>query len=385
MNIPDTLEIDNDIFLSMQTKIRKLEDENFILFQKCNVYEYLLKFLLNNQSWTYLMLSYLMDDNLNNETITNINKLLIIPSELLKFVELNTNAYEQKLRSRYENNSFEFDKLRLETSFDLFKLNSELLLFYKSLPNKLAEEKKKLTNMFTNEFLIDLDALFKKHSVDLNVEQFVKSIDASKFLFSLIRDVFVRLPYNITKFDSTTISNSLDSIKQWLRENFNNFTIKIWNQSFLIEQSVYASPVERYMFKSIEDLKENYFVMKYLLDIKKTSITPYSQIVDLNCFDKFLSTLTYRGNKILNEKFGKKMNDDKLQLMQELLMFTNLCLSLPSSSTEFDNLRQNYLIENWYLKKFLLSAINTTDCNDIKNDVMNPLRLLANIKYKNKE
>ena len=45
--------------------------------------------------------------------------------------------------------------------------------------------------------------------------------------------------------------------------------------------------------------------------------------------------------------------NDSLIINQEILLYTNLILQLPTNSTEMDGIRINYMTENWILKKFI--------------------------------
>jgi len=233
---------------------------------------------------------------------------------------------------------------------------------------------------FPNEFVSDLNLLMSKHKIELNMNQFLHSIDASRLVFTLLRDVFIRIPYTVVEFEPKNIAKSVDTIKKWIAENFSRFTTRIWNQAFYIEPIVYSRPVEEQFIKSCTYLVENFETMFNLLKVKRNEITVYSKHVDLVCFDKFMSILNEKRDLFSGVSIESATFENDLKIVQELLLFTNLCLST-NSSTEFDSIKHNYLVENWFLKKYLnvcLISLGLCKKNLIGDvNVFNPLRLLV--------
>jgi hypothetical protein len=189
------------------------------------------------------------------------------------------------------------------------------------------------------------------------------------------------VPVNIITFDATNVANSIESLKSWIKSNFSNYCVKIMNQSFYLNPSVYSTHFYKSLISSSEYMITYEEIMNKFLKSKRNEINVYSKSIDLNCFDKFLE---FYKDRIQNIKLNSVLNEKanfKNDLINELLFLTNTILALPNNKTEFDSLRQNYLVENWLLKKFLFTLlVNITSdlSNDSLDGIFNPIRLLYN-------
>ena len=121
-------------------KINRLEDENFILNQKCTVYEYVLKYLLHANSWTHVLLSYLIDIE-TASTKTNFllaNEIIEMPLKIIKFITENIFEYEKKLKQKNRSIDFKIS----EPSFNLQEQNEKLIKLNKFVNQNLPKLKK---------------------------------------------------------------------------------------------------------------------------------------------------------------------------------------------------------------------------------------------------
>ena len=365
----------NDLKFAFK-RIRQLEDYNFILNQKIIVYEHVLSFLLNLNSWTQCLLAYLINDDTKNEEYEYSLDILNIPNRMIEKLKSNINNYQKKLDLEIESRNI---KLEYEDTgqIDLFSLNEK----FNFINDIIRKKKINRTYQFSDEFVNDLDFLFKKHGIELNKNNFIHCLDATKFVFLLLNVVFIHVPVNIITFDATNVANSIESLKSWIKSNFSNYCVKIMNQSFYLNPSVYSTHFYKSLISSSEYMITYEEIMNKFLKSKRNEINVYSKSIDLNCFDKFLE---FYKDRIQNIKLNSVLNEKanfKNDLINELLFLTNTILALPNNKTEFDSLRQNYLVENWLLKKFLFTLlVNITSdlSNDSLDGIFNPIRLLYN-------
>lgn len=358
-------------------KIRYLEDYNFILYQKCNAYEYILKYLLYANNWTHTLLSYIIDYK-NASSKSNFiiaDELMQIPYKLVNFVKENTFQYEKKLNLLNLYPKFNF----IHTDpFNLINLNDQLILLNDYTKSKFREETD-LNDLFPEGFKHDLNLLLTKHGIDLDFKRFAKSLDASILLYSLIKDVFIHIPFTITEFNPDDIASSMANIKKWIRESFKKFTVRLGENYFFVEPNVIIKPILENFFTSSMNLVNYKDTFLTLIKEKRNTVAVYSQDFDLKCFDNFINSL----EKIfldfpVQERLST--NSDQNLIYLELLYFINLCLSMPADGyLEFDYVRHNYFIENYFLKKFLISSLLFNNIEPTR--VMHPIKILSGFKY----
>ncbi len=254
--------------------------------------------------------------------------MISIPFKIVEFIKSNTLRYQEILNKTNRKITLDFSK----PTFDLFEMNSRLVELheYMHIKAKAISAVHAFGAQFPNEFVSDLNLLMSKHKIELNMNQFLHSIDASRLVFTLLRDVFIRIPYTVVEFEPKNIAKSVDTIKKWIAENFSRFTTRIWNQAFYIEPIVYSRPVEEQFIKSCTYLVENFETMFNLLKVKRNEITVYSKHVDLVCFDKFMSILNEKRDLFSGVSIESATFENDLKIVQELLLFTNLCLSTNS-------------------------------------------------------
>jgi hypothetical protein len=361
----------NDLLFAFK-RIRELEDYNFILNQKLVVYEYVLKFFLSLNSWIQCLLSYLLEDKTNVDFEFTLD-ILSLPNKMIELMKSNQESYQKKLDFELNPRGIKLDST--DNDFiDLLQLNEKFIYLNSSLKQR---GKRKTSSMFSNEFLDDIDQLLEKHKIDVDKNKLLHSIDATKLVFSLLQDVFIRLPITITDFDPAKIIQSIDSLKSWIQLNYFKYSVNILDQSFFLNPSVYTVPFRTSLISSSEYMVKYERVMRRLIAIKRNEINVYTNKIDLNCFDKFFEFYKHRIDSLNLKDIGNgKLKFDN-DLIDELLILTNTMLSLPNNKTAFDSIRQNYLVENWYLKRFLQVLLVSSNCDlDMKSNVFNPIRLL---------
>lgn len=363
----------NNDFKYLFKRIRQLEDYNFVLNQKLVVYEHVLRFILSLNSWTQCLLAYLLNDNSKKNEYQYTNDILTIPNKMIHMMKLNNDSYQKKLDLEIETRNIKLE-FQDTNEIDFLTLNEKMTF----LNTIISKTKFQVSNQFSNDFLNDLDTLFDKHGIELDKNKFLHSVDATRLVFSLLYDVFRHMPISIEDFNPTNVTNSVENIKLWIKSNYSKYSSNIMGQTFFINPSIYSMPFRASLISSSEFVIKFEHVMRKLITIKRNEISIYTKSVDLSCFDKFFDFYKERIKLMKLKDVGNgKLKFDN-ELLNELLVITNTILALPNNQTEFDSLRQNYLVENWLLKKFLNVLLVNTNCDVTldSNEIFNPIRLL---------
>ena len=346
--------------------IRKLEDQNFILKIKCATYEPLIKFLLSTNVWCDTLLSFIINDETLNKDALIAKEVIKYPSLVVSYIAEEINNYENKL----ETNKSKIYKVN-KPEFDLKELSKKIIYIHDFAAKDLKKYKKPT---FSENFAIEFDSLLKKHHIDLNLENFLKSIDASKFIFSLIKEVCIRLPFKIENFNYDL--NSLENIKKYMHDQFSKFTVKILNDEyFYLEPNIIQNAIENeYTNETIEILK-NADLYENLFKIKRDQLVFHSNYLDVELFDKFLKSFKDKTKLIDNELSFSKKND----LVRESILLANACLSIPNSNTSFDYWGRDPRKENWFLKLIVKHLVFSNYCSPElrESDVFDPIRLIV--------
>ncbi len=369
----------NEIDL-LKSKIRYLEDRNFILEVKNSVYEDLIKYQLRTMTWFQVLLKFLVDHQIPLITALCSDDIISIPNKIIILIENSIDNYEKHLDEdrRLLFNFSPYKPFTYKRNVkDLFVINQKLIKLNHASNVIIASNK---ASIYSNLLINDLKELFKRHNMSFNSEEFLKSVEASKIIFWLLRDVCSRIPFMMHDFDIDKISVALESIKEWIFKTFKEYTVNIFEkQSFAIEPRIYIEPIVNSFLNSLNDTFLFKEAIIELMNKKRFVIEKHSSLMERDVFNKF-SHLMFKKKIKQNRIFDVPKIDFIFEKsdISSLLTFLNALFSLTDHKTEGEQLANNYLLQNLYLQKFLKSSVEQLGIDIENRNFINPINVLIN-------
>ncbi len=368
-------------FELLKSKIRFLEDRNFILEVKNSVYEDVIKYQLKTMTWFQILLKFLVDHQVPLITALCSDDIISIPNKIISFMETSIVRYEKHLEVDRKGclnfppyQPFVYDR----NVSSIFECSQSLTRLINMSSNKIASEKI-ISKDYSTMFISDIKEVFRRHNLKFDSDEFLQSVEASKIIFWLLRDVFSRIPFLMHDFEVDKIASSLESIKNWIFRIFREYTVNILDQqSFAIEPKIYIEPIIVCFLNSINDTFLFKDVIIELMNKKYFKIESHASLMERDVFNRF-SYLMFQKKVANNQLYDVPRVDfilDKSDI-PSLLVFLNAIFSITDYQTEGDQIANNYLLQNLYLQKFLKSSIEQLGVNIENTNFINPIKVFT--------
>ena len=362
----------------LTSQSRYLRDENFILKTKNSVFQDIIKYQLKTMTWFQILLKFLVDHKIPFITALCSGDIISIPNKIVSFIETSINAYEKHLE--IERASLNFPAYRpfvyTRNVSSMFEFNQKLIQLNLYSSQKLLADRSKI---YSIHFINDLRGLFKRHNMILEADEFLKSIEASKIIFWLLRDVFARIPFLMQDFDSDKIADSVESIKEWIFTTFREYTVNILEkQAFALEPRIYIEPI---VVSFLNTLGDTFFFKDTIIELmnkKSYTLEKNSSLMDRDVFNKF-SVLMFKKKIAQNKIYDVPKVDFIFEKndIPSILVFLNAIFSITDYRTEGEQLANNYLLQNLYLQKFLKCSVEQLGIDVGNKNFVNPIKIFT--------
>lgn len=361
----------------LKSKLRYLEDKNFILETKFRVYESIIKHLLLSLNLLQYLIFLVNDSKKEVEKIFEFyENYLDIPSKIISFLEQTIEEYDLHLLNnrKFNDNDYSpykfYNKSLNEFNNDIRKFKETFTLVAISVFNK---------NKYPIFFLKDLSYLLYKHNVNISVEEFVNSLESAKFLMKLLHSILSRFPTYFLNLDVKNLDKTFESIFRLVEQKFEDFCIVVFEDNkFVPNLDIYVNSILEVFINNLNDkiLFKNTIIE--LMNHKSFSYEKNSSLIDQKVFNKFSHIMLPYNNNYDKPKL--KFNIEYSDLV-DFSNFLNICFSISDYETECESFVNNYLVENILLKKFLKCAIEQIGI-DKDIDVINPIKALVDSSRK---
>jgi hypothetical protein len=370
--------LNSDELIALTAKLHHLEDENFILKLKNRVFEDTITFQLKTMTWCQTLVKLLDDHDVPLVTALCSDDILNIPHKIIDEIKVSINEYEENLKNQrktYFRESTYIPFKYTPTYPDLFSVNEKLQKLKKFVDEKIP---KRISN-YSKEFLDDLKIVLENHQIDVDLNEFTNSLEASKIIFYLLRDVFQRMPFSMHDFDIDKITRSTETLKIWVLDTFKEYTLTIFKeQSFAVQPMIYITPIIEHFLSIFYDQIKFKDTILELMKSKKFQVHAHSSKMDFNIFNKFSEkmyphNIEYNNNHV---KFEFDKND-----VLNCLLFMNTAFSITDYKTHGDAFMKSSLLLDIFYPKFMKSLIEQLDNSDALKltNIINPKSYLNSI------
>jgi hypothetical protein len=355
----------------LKSKIRYLEDKNFIIETKLKVLESITK----NSCLVIelLKLIFSLEYPYKIELFDFFDNYLEIPNVISSLIFKQILDYENHLDNERKKffKEFDYKPYKIEEKANTFHHHENIKQFKDKLKNIVINLS--FTKNYSSFFLDDLSVLIFKHNINFNVNEFVNLFEATKFIFRILSSIYLKFPI-LTNFNG--LNENFESLIQFVEEKFEMYSVTILERNkFVPDANIYLNSLVELFINNLNDkiVFKNTFIE--LMKEKSFYIEKYTSLIDQRVFNKFSQTmLSY--NKVYDKpKLKFQIEEDDIL---DFSNYMNICFSIGNFDSECESFMNNYLIENILLRKFLKCAVEQIGVEKKNIDVVNPIRALIN-------
>lgn len=355
---PDYIIINkDDVIIDLITKLPIIEKKYNIKTNNINIQFNNTELIINNS--TYILDSYITNDNDNHITKTKLNMKYIKNYKLLFFILKNDDPYstsntenEKKIDSSSSNTKNNLDK-SIKKIKSIIKNKQDLI---KTTNNKKDITKLKLEiKQYTNILLSIKSKLTKKDYITLIKEKYPHYVYLDKYTLDQLKEIYTRKCNNIDIYYDGANSCYIDSL-----------LVALFNKkNLIIEDLLFNSPIINYNNDDLKtiasDIKKELFKLYKKISFQDLN-TEINKCINLRkLFQNFLNVYI----KKINKKFNKINWTTGQNDYTDILTFLRIIFKIPDT---LKINRNNNIIYSYFLDVFPLDIfINANDILYIKD------------------
>jgi hypothetical protein len=360
--------MNNNDIRPLLTKIRQLEDENFILRQKAQTLEHILRFMIYCSTWFQTYIRFLFNYSTSSPQLFELNKILILPTKLLGQLLRAFRDYEIFKGITYEPPEYE----TLDLIKDIEKIHEALFQNVEKITDHVN-----VPDNFTNE----IKNVMNKFGIEFDINRLMQSNENCKMIIELYQHVYQHVSFNIGRdhfpaflYDSKPNPHL---IRSWVKEQHKNFWITIdKNCEFFVHPKIYAKEFVNTIYSSIVNVSEFQNFWLKMLSEKEKQLVINSNKIDVNVFRSFFQEYFKNESKT---SVGLKFDNEDLT---SLSCLAQSIMNISDFTSFTDKFMFNQYQKNWLLKNFTTSLYAHVDT--IKNNknicLNNPIRALLDMQ-----